>query len=59
MPFLLFFLQAKIVAGKTVEDVKKEAAREMALSERMARTQQQFQPTTNGPYANRSGPYSL
>ena len=51
-------LQTKIVAGKTVEDVKKEAAREIALSERMARTQQS-KTTSNGLRADRPGSYSL
>lgn len=50
----------KILAGKTVEDVKKEAAREMVIMERMARLQPQS--TSNAPNAlrsNRPGVYNF
>ncbi|MCO5560565.1 hypothetical protein L7F22_014180 [Adiantum nelumboides] len=50
----------KILAGKTVEDVKKEAAREMAIMERMARLQPQSTPNApNALRSNRPGAYNF
>ncbi|KAI5083353.1 hypothetical protein GOP47_0003096 [Adiantum capillus-veneris] len=50
----------KILAGKTVEDVKKEAAREMAILERMSRLQPQSASNTlNALRSNRSGAYTI
>lgn len=47
----------KILAGKTVEDIKKEAAREMVILERMARMQPQS--TSNAVRSNRSGAFNF
>lgn len=50
----------KILAGKTVEDVKKEAAREMAILERMSRLQpQSASNTSNALRSNKSGAYAI
>ncbi|MCO5580976.1 hypothetical protein L7F22_034851 [Adiantum nelumboides] len=49
-----------ILAGKTVEDVKKEAAREMAILERMSRLQPQSTSNTlNALRSNRLGTFTI